>query len=67
MLITNDKDFGELVYRERAVHAGVILLRLQNERRTNKIAVLEKVLANHGERLPGRFVVATEERIRISW
>ena len=67
ILITNDKDFGELVYRERAVHAGVILLRLQNERSTNQIAVLEKILKSYSGRLPGRFVVATEEKIRISW
>jgi len=28
LLITLDKDFGELVYRQGLVHAGVILLRL---------------------------------------
>jgi predicted nuclease of predicted toxin-antitoxin system len=30
ILITNDKDFGEKVYRERRPHRGVILLRLDN-------------------------------------
>lgn len=67
VLITNDKDFGELVYRERAVHAGAILLRLENERRANKIDVLQRVLENYETRLARRFVVATEERIRVSW
>ena len=28
LLITADKDFGELVYRQHRIHAGVILLRL---------------------------------------
>ncbi|MBK8949458.1 MAG: DUF5615 family PIN-like protein [Flavobacteriales bacterium] len=28
MLITEDKDFGELVFRLRAVHAGVALVRM---------------------------------------
>ncbi|PSP32727.1 MAG: hypothetical protein BRC57_14450, partial [Cyanobacteria bacterium QS_8_48_54] len=32
ILITNDKDFGEKVYREQRPHKGVILLRLENER-----------------------------------
>jgi predicted nuclease of predicted toxin-antitoxin system len=32
ILITNDKDFGEKVYRERQPHRGVVFLRLQDER-----------------------------------
>lgn len=32
ILITNDKDFGEKVYRERRAHRGVIFLRLTDER-----------------------------------
>jgi uncharacterized protein (DUF433 family) len=32
ILVTNDKDFGEKVYRERLPHRGVILLRLDDER-----------------------------------
>ena len=34
ILITNDKDFGELIYRGKKLHRGVILLRL-GERRTS--------------------------------
>ena len=37
ILITNDKDFGEKVYRERRLHRGVILMRLEDERANNKI------------------------------
>lgn len=33
-LITNDKDFGGNVYRERYPHCGIVLLRLDNERRS---------------------------------
>ena len=29
LLITSDKDFGELVFRQKRVHAGVILIRLE--------------------------------------
>jgi hypothetical protein len=28
LLATADKDFGELVFRQRRVHAGVVLVRL---------------------------------------
>ena len=37
ILITNDKDFGEKVFREHSPHHGIIVLRLQDERATNKI------------------------------
>jgi len=35
ILITNDKDFGEKVYREQHPHKGVALLRLEDERSSN--------------------------------
>jgi len=31
ILITNDKDFGVLIYQENLPHTGVIFLRLRNE------------------------------------
>jgi uncharacterized protein DUF5615 len=37
ILITNDKDFGEKVYRERRPDRGVVLLRLEDERAIIKI------------------------------
>ncbi len=66
ILVTNDKDFGEMIYRERREHRGVIFMRLADERSGNKIAVLKKVLASATERLANRFVTATESRIRIN-
>ncbi len=42
ILITNDKDFGEKVYRERRPHKGVVLLRLEDERAVNKIVALQR-------------------------
>lgn len=66
ILITNDKDFGEKVYRERRPHNGVILLRLEDERTANKIATLQRLLEAHAERLAGQFVVVTETRVRFA-
>ncbi len=66
LLITNDKDFGEKVYRELHAHHGVIFLRLADERAAKKIAVLKSLLASYAERLPGRFVVVTETRVRFA-
>ena len=51
ILITNDKDFGELVFRMRKPHKGVILLRLGDERSKNKVVVLKRVLELYSEEL----------------
>lgn len=66
ILITNDKDFGEMVFRERRNHHGVIFLRLEDERAANKIEVLRRLLKNHSEKLPEEFVVVTETKIRFA-
>lgn len=65
ILITNDKDFGDRVFRDDEPHAGVILLRLDDERSPNKIAVIRDLLRDYSQQLPGAFVVATEERVRF--
>lgn len=65
ILITNDKDFGEKVYRERCAHCGVVLLRLEDERTACKIEALRRLLDSYAARLAGRFVVVTETRVRF--
>ncbi len=66
ILITNDKDFGEMIFRERRTHHGIIFLRLDDEKATNKIQVLEKLLENYAEKLPEQFVTVTETKVRIA-
>ncbi len=66
VLITNDKDFGEKVYRERRLHHGVILLRLEDERADNKINVLTRLLEGYANNLAGKFVVVTETHVRFA-
>lgn len=66
ILVTNDKDFGDKVFRERKPHHGIILLRLDDERAKVKIKVLEQLLANYSDRLPDQFVVVTEKSVRFA-
>lgn len=66
ILITNDKDFGEMVFRERRNHRGVIFMRLDDERAANKIEVLRQLLENYREKLPEEFVVVTETKVRFA-
>ena len=60
ILITNDKDFGEKVYREEQPHHGVIFLRLQDERAASKIDAIEKLLDGYEDQMADSFVVVTE-------
>ena len=66
ILITNDKDFGEMVFRERRNHHGVVFLRLDDERAASKIEVLQKLLEGYSDKLSGEFVVATETKVRFA-
>jgi len=65
ILITNDKDFGEKIYREGRSQRGVILLRLDDERAAVKIEVLRRLLQDYGAQLPNQFVVVTETKVRF--
>lgn len=66
ILITNDKDFGEKIFRDNKPHKGVILLRLEDERVPGKIAAVKQLLANHSDQLENNFIVVTERQIRIA-
>lgn len=65
VLVTNDKDFGELAFRFGRTHAGVLLLRLHEDLSTKRVEIVHAVLDRWADRLPGRFVVATEQGIRF--
>lgn len=65
LLITNDKDFGELVYRERLFSNGVILLRSGKLEIEERIEFLIDVLREHDEELLRAFTVITPAGVRI--
>ena len=66
IIITNDKDFGDKVFRDKHPHRGVILLRLENERAESKIKVLSRLLNSYQNRLHHSFVVVTETQVRFA-
>jgi len=65
LLLTNDKDFGELSYREGLVSTGVVLLRFQTENGSRKAVLLLDALADTVDRLAGHFAVVVEGRVRL--
>jgi predicted nuclease of predicted toxin-antitoxin system len=66
ILMTNDKDFGEKVYREKRPHKGIILLRLEDERAFVKIEIIKRLLEGYADRLSCQFVVVTESGVRFA-
>jgi predicted nuclease of predicted toxin-antitoxin system len=64
VLITNDRDFGELVFVRRLPHPGVILFRLTATDLASLTARLAHVLAGYADQL-SQFVVVTEDRVRV--
>jgi predicted nuclease of predicted toxin-antitoxin system len=64
LFLTEDKDFGELIFRFRLAVPGLVLLRIDPTRVALKGKRLEALISQLGERLFGRYVVVTETRAR---
>ena len=65
VLVTGDKDFGELVFRRRLIHRGVILLRLSGMDPDDKAAVAATVIASHESEMVNGFSVIGPSTVRI--
>ena len=65
VVITEDKDFGELVYRLRRPAYGIILLRFTEDEHEIKIQRLLNLMTERGRQLAGSFVVLERHKTRI--
>lgn len=65
LLLTADKDFGELVFRQRRVHHGVVLLRLAGLLATAKADLVVDALRRHADEVEGAFAVVSHHAVRI--
>jgi predicted nuclease of predicted toxin-antitoxin system len=64
ILLTNDKDFGDLVYRDSLPHSGVILFRVGFIPIGDRLALLQQILIDYADQLD-RFFVVTPRGIRV--
>ncbi len=64
VLLTEDKDFGDLVFRLRLALPGVVLLRILPEDRAIKWDRLSAPIDQFGMGLVGRYVVVEKSRMR---
>ena len=66
LLIAADKDFGELVFRERRLSSGgVVLIRLAGLSAERKAEIVAEVFEERGSEFAHAFTVISPGRIRI--
>ncbi len=65
ILITNDKDFGELVFRQKRNSNGIILIRLKGQNANEKIELVKKLILNHQDKISRHFTTVSKNKIRF--
>ena len=65
ILITADKDFGELVFRHRRVSAGVVLIRLAGLAQEKKAELVSSAVREQGKDFRENFTVISPGLVRI--
>lgn len=66
VLLTEDKDFGQLVFAANRESGGVILIRFPSAKRSVLGKRVLEVVNREGERLRSAFTVIQPARVRIS-
>ncbi len=65
LLVTSDKDFGELVFRQGRIHAGVILVRLFGLSNEKKAEIVASAIRDRVDELSNAFTVISPGGIRV--
>ena len=65
VLITADKDFGDMVFRQRRDFRSIVLIRLAGLTPDDKATVVASVVERYGAELPGAFTVIMPRAVRV--
>jgi predicted nuclease of predicted toxin-antitoxin system len=65
VILTSDKDFGELVFRDKLASHGIVLLRLDDFAIPDILARLRTTWSVVEANPSGRFIVITEDKVRV--
>jgi predicted nuclease of predicted toxin-antitoxin system len=65
VILTEDKDFGELVVRHQMQAVGVVLVRLDGFSPIERAEIVSRVVREHANELPGSFTVIKPRVVRI--
>ncbi len=64
LLLTEDKDFGDLIFRRGRMAPGIVLMRIVPENPRLIEERLSAAINQYGERLFGQYLVVEEGRFR---
>lgn len=64
-LITEDKDFGELTFRLKLEHRGILLIRLSEIPRKDRVEVAANTIERYFDKFKNNFSVLTKRGLRI--
>ena len=65
ILITKDKDFGELIIRHKMYSLGVVLIRVEKLNLLSNCLLVLRLINKYDKELKYSFTVVEEEKIRI--
>lgn len=65
LLITEDKDFGELAFRLKLEHKGILLIRLSELPRNERIKIAVETISTFSNQMSEKFTVLTKNGLRI--
>ncbi len=65
ILITNDKDFGELIFLQKRLSIGIILIRIKGQKVEVKLKLIKKLFQNYRNKLLNNFVIITDKELRF--
>ena len=66
LILTHDRDFGELIFRQNRATNGVLLMRIHRLSRDARIDLVSATLQEHGETIENNFAVLTPGTFRVS-
>jgi predicted nuclease of predicted toxin-antitoxin system len=65
LLLTADKDFGEMIFRQRRFTGGIVLVRLAGLSSARKASIVAAMVRQHRSELPYGFTVIAPGVFRI--
>ena len=65
IFITNDKDFGDLIFLQKKLSVGTILFPVKGQKTEEKIKLMKKILMGYRDKLLNHYIVITKAKIRI--
>jgi len=65
VIITDDKDFGELVVSRRTTDVGIVLIRIDPLNRESRMAALRAAIERYGDRLERQLTVLRGNVVRV--